>query len=75
MNHQDKTLEYQDFILYIHSLIGKSWADICFDIQDQEDIQDKQHKQHKHIIIDTLRNKLFHSGDYHLEDGEVFNFK
>ena len=63
---------YNDFMAYIHSLKGRSWAEISWEEEEREEEEARIALQKKLKAKDEERKKLFLSGNYELEEGEVF---
>lgn len=61
-----------DFMAYIRSLKGKSWAEICWEEEEREEEEARIAHQKKLKAEDEERKKLFLSGNYQLEEGEIF---
>lgn len=61
-----------DFMAYIRSLKGRSWAEICWEEEEREEEEARIALQKKFKAEDEERKKLFLSGNYELEEGEVF---
>ena len=64
---------YNDFKAYLRSLKGRSWAEICYEIEEQEEEEARIALQKKTKAEDEERKKLFLSGKYEPEDGEIFD--
>jgi hypothetical protein len=62
-----------EFMAYINSLKGKSWADICYEEEEREEAEAKLAQEKKMKIEDEKRKNLFVTGKYDLEDGEIFD--
>jgi hypothetical protein len=65
-------IDYEEFMVYIRSLKGKSWAEICWEEEEREEEEARIALQKKFKAEDEERKKLFLSGNYELEEGEIF---
>ena len=63
---------YNDFMAYIHRFKGRSWAEISWEEEEREEEEARIALQKKLKAKDEERKKLFLSGNYELEEGEVF---
>ena len=66
-------VEICEFMTYIKSLKGKSWAEICYEEEEREEAEVKLAQEKKMKIEDEKRKNLFITGNYDLEEGEIFD--
>ena len=64
--------EQVKFHLYLDSLKGKSWADICYEEEEREEAEAKAAVAAILRESDENRKNLFLGGGYDLEEGEIF---
>lgn len=57
---------------YLQSLKGKSWIEICWEEEEREEEMAKIAEERRNLLSDMIRKHLYMSGNYDLEDGEIF---
>lgn len=57
---------------YLMSLKGKSWAEICWEEEEREEEMARIAEEIRNRLSDMLRKHLYMTGNYELEDGEIF---
>jgi|GEM_PF-3906867 len=60
---------------YMNELMARfknmSWADICYEIEEEEERVHLEMQKQKHAAVDQKRQVLYSKGEYELEDGEI----
>lgn len=57
---------------YLQSLKGKSWIEICWEEEEREEEMARIAEERRNLLSDMIRKHLYMSGNYDLEDGEIF---
>ena len=64
-------LSFPSFREYLNSLKGRSWAEICYEIEEEEERLAEEERLRKLKEQAEERKKLLLKGLYELEDGEL----
>jgi hypothetical protein len=59
--------------MYTNDFKGKSWFEICCEIEDQEELEALENEKKYLLELDRERKALFLAGLYEIEDGEIFD--
>lgn len=64
-------LEEKFILNFYEKYKGRSWADICDELEEEEELQAKIQQKAKLDKEMAKRRELFNNGEYELEEGEV----
>lgn len=72
-NTESSNIIETDFMADFYNMLkkGMSWAEICYELDEEEERQEKEAKQ-KDLEEKMLeRRRLYAIGEYELEEGEI----
>lgn len=56
----------------INKMKGMSWADLCYELEEEEERLEKEARDSKLKVLIADRKDLLDKGEYELEEGEIF---